>query len=152
MTRKPPTLRPDSRLSEWLGRWRGMAVSVADPDLPRSNAPEAPPAAAAMLGLGLRAFDRVVLPKAVSAAIAGCKHRFGWVAGPPIEEWEPIALHIDAEARLWLAVQDYETDEYAMWIVGFDDDLAPRRLRRAPDLAGAAQPPLPERGDEVLTF
>ena len=71
---------------------------------------------------------------------------------PPIEEWEPIALHIDAEARLWLAVQDYETDEYAMWIVGFDDDLAPRRLRRAPDLAGAAQPPLPERGDEVLTF
>ncbi|WP_323767680.1 hypothetical protein [Marinovum sp.] len=148
----PPSLRPDSRVAAWLGRWRQMPVSLADPALPHAEVPATPPAARAMLCRALHEFDRRVLPQAVRAAIAGCKHRVGWIAGPPVEDWAPIALHIDAGAQLWLALQDYETDEYALWIVGFDRELAPRRLRRAPDLAGAAQPPLPERGEEVLTF
>ncbi len=147
---KAPVLRAERGL--WMAQWRDLEVTAEDPNIAQSASAEPPSAIQNAITDLLHTFKPQVLPQAIKAASLGCREVLGWVAAPPEEDWIAIALHLDQARRPWVAVQDYSGDEYMLWIVGFDPDLRPRRLRRAPDRAGRGQAPLPDRGEEVFSF
>ena len=143
-----PVFRPEK--GEWIGQWGDITITVADPALSQAHAPELRESASDLLKRVLPGFHERVFPRAIDAASEGCRKVLGWQGAPELEDWETIALEVDARDRLWVAVQEYVADDYALWIVGFDCDGQARHLRRAPDLAGSGQAPLHLRGDHVL--
>lgn len=69
------------------------------------------------------------------AVRATCEARqavLGWKAGPPGEQWSLTEMRVTATGALWLSIHEYETDEYSLWMVRFDDDDRPMSVRRRP--------------------
>lgn len=147
---KLPVFRPERGL--WVAQWRDVTIEIADPGLATSAMPVLRDSAVELLNWALPSFKSDVLPASIEAASTGCRKLMGWVAAPDPEDWACIGLAIDPVDQLWVAVQEYVADEYALWIVGFNKHRKAHRLRRAPDMAGHAQPVLFERGEDVLAL
>jgi hypothetical protein len=78
---------------------------------------------------------------AVSAICEARQARLRWRAGPPAEDWSVLELHLDASRAIWAVLHEYETDEYSIWLVRFDEGLNPVEVRRAPFVAQEPSPP-----------
>lgn len=70
-----------------------------------------------------------------AAVLATCAARqtvLDWKAGPSREDWSLVEMRITAAGALWLSVHEYETDEYSLWMVRFDDEDRAIAVRRRP--------------------
>ncbi len=124
----------------WLGQAVGADLRIMFPHSVDAFDVPPPPAdiALATLADAVRAAD-ALRASAVDTVCAAREARLNWRAGPPVEAWSITELCIDRDGALWLALHEYETDEYSRWLVRVDRDVI-AEVRRAPAIENYGAP------------
>jgi hypothetical protein len=126
---------------------RGWLGKCADADMrimfPRSvdEFDDPPPPDEGALAMLADAVQNVqpLKAQAVGAICAARQARLNWRPGPAAEAWSVTELCIDRDGALWVALHEYETDEYSRWLVRVDRD-AIAEVRRAPAVENYGAP------------